>query len=154
MKSGYRCLAAGFRQSTTAWGRCSVLRTRPNPSYPKEHCWGGQVIQLALPSPPTCAPVRDGRWVTTKTENGAVIFPGPILASIVQYFETGTWILFSASSFRRCPTPSRSGSSPTSRPWISLNARSRYLDQSMSSHTSSPLICAAVGTSTRCQTSS
>ena len=38
------------------------LRTRPNvttvnnrnPSYrPREHCWGSQVIPLALPSPPT-----------------------------------------------------------------------------------------------------
>ena len=29
-KLGYRCLAAGFRQRTTACEWCSVLRTRPN----------------------------------------------------------------------------------------------------------------------------
>ena len=32
--SVYRCLAAGIRQRTTACERCSVLRTRPNLSYP------------------------------------------------------------------------------------------------------------------------
>ena len=44
--SVYRCLAAGIRQRTTACERCSVLRTRPNLSYPPppgEHCWGGQI---------------------------------------------------------------------------------------------------------------
>jgi len=32
--SVYRCVAAGIRQRTTACERCSVLRTRPNLSYP------------------------------------------------------------------------------------------------------------------------
>ena len=44
--SVYRCFAAGIRQRTTDCERCSVLRTRPNLSYPPppgEHCWGGQI---------------------------------------------------------------------------------------------------------------
>ena len=52
----YRCLAAGIRQRTTVCERCSVLRTRPNLSYPPPlESIAGAARSVRLPSP---APVR------------------------------------------------------------------------------------------------